>query len=124
MSGAQPIIWIMLSMINEKTRMLKEQVGDGADGSNAENIPDIEFLIIPVGTPMPESKFYSIPNNDGGFPITTSLLWPVSSGSVQITTSSDPRQNPLISLGFLTSPEGLVVLRKVVRFPLHLGKEI
>ncbi|KAH8801214.1 hypothetical protein DL96DRAFT_1538486 [Flagelloscypha sp. PMI_526] len=124
MPGAQPIVWIVSSMIDEKTGMLKEQNGDSADGSKAENIPDIEFLIIPVGTPTPEGKFDAIPNNDGGFAITTSLLRPVSSGRVHITTSSDPRQNPLVDLGSLTSPEDFVVLRKGVRLALRIGEEI
>ncbi|KAH8795893.1 GMC oxidoreductase-domain-containing protein [Flagelloscypha sp. PMI_526] len=112
--GPQPI----------KTGMLKEKVGDSADGSKTENIPDIEFLIIPVGTPTPEGKFDAIPNNDGGFAITTSLLRPVSSGRVHITTSSDPRQNPLVDLGSLTSPEDFVVLRKGVRLALRIGEDI
>ncbi|KAH8797615.1 hypothetical protein DL96DRAFT_1688654 [Flagelloscypha sp. PMI_526] len=99
--------------------------GDSADGSKAENIPDIEFLIIPVGTPTPEGKFDAIPNNDGGFAITTSLLRPVGSGRVHITTSSDPRQNPLVDLGSLTvSLKTLSSFRKGVRLALRIGEEI
>ncbi|KAH8801207.1 hypothetical protein DL96DRAFT_1687339 [Flagelloscypha sp. PMI_526] len=110
MPGAQPIVWIVSSMIDEETGMCKSKLET--------------FLIIPVGTPTPEGKFDAIPNNDGGFAITTSLLQPVGSGRVHITTSSDPRQNPLVDLGSLTSPEDFVVLRKGVRLALRIGEEI
>ncbi|KAH8795899.1 hypothetical protein DL96DRAFT_1541868, partial [Flagelloscypha sp. PMI_526] len=55
---------------------------------------------IPVCIPPPEGKFDAIPNNGRSFAITTSHLRPVSSRRGHITTSSGPRQNPLISLDF------------------------
>ncbi|KAH8793124.1 hypothetical protein DL96DRAFT_1828439 [Flagelloscypha sp. PMI_526] len=93
MPAAQPIVWIVSSMIDEKERMLKEQAGDRADG--VENGEHSRYWVC---APTPEGKFGAIPNNDGGFTIATSLSRPVSSRRGHITTSSGPRQNPLISL--------------------------
>lgn len=86
------------------------------DARNSENFPDIELMIVPVGT-LPE-----LYPGKSLFTIQVSLNQPKSMGIVKIK-SSDPKDSPNIQLNILSDARDREVARKALRFSLHLAEQ-
>ncbi|EJF60335.1 alcohol oxidase [Dichomitus squalens LYAD-421 SS1] len=87
------------------------------DASIPKNRPDIEFMHIPSN-----STQYDIPGK-GIFTLNTVLIRPKSEGTVRLQTSN-PRARPDVDLGFFTSPDDLVPLRKGVRLAMRIADDV
>nr|VWO96598.1 Alcohol oxidase [Ganoderma boninense] len=88
------------------------------DASVPENAPDIELMHIPHN-----SSECNTPDGVGVYSLMVSLIRPKSEGTVRLATSN-PRAMPNVDLGYLTSPEDYIPLRKGVRFVLRIVEEV
>ena len=89
------------------------------DSHDPDNIPDIEIMPIPYDAS--ESKCDV--QGDGAFSLLCVLLRPKSSGTVRLT-STDARVRPACDLGSLTVKEDYLVMRKVIRLALRIGRQM
>lgn len=88
------------------------------DASLPENAPDIELMHIPHNTSECETP-YAV----GVYSLMVGLIRPKSEGIVRLATSN-PRALPNVDLGYLTSPEDYVPLRKGVHLVLRIVEEV
>nr|VWO94946.1 Alcohol oxidase [Ganoderma boninense] len=88
------------------------------DASVPENAPDIELMHIPHN-----SSECNTPDGVGVYSLMVSLIRPKSEGTVRLATSN-PRAMPNVDLGYLTSAEDYIPLRKGVRFVLRVFEEV
>ncbi|KAI1207436.1 alcohol oxidase [Annulohypoxylon truncatum] len=77
--------------------------------------PDVEIMLYPASGVQERCENKSL------FTLYTCLLRPESSGSIQIK-SLDPRADPSLRLGMLSSPKDIEVARKALRFSLKLAE--
>ncbi|KAI1824546.1 putative GMC oxidoreductase [Xylaria intraflava] len=85
------------------------------DGSEIENIPDVEIMVVPVNT---RPDLYP---DASSITLQTCLYQPFSTGTVQIR-SKNPTAHPLICLQTLSDPRDRVVARTALRFSLRLAE--
>ena len=105
------------------------------DASLPQNIPDIEIMPVSrerVSVPTPALKpFVQIAwrdtaaqaDNDGGLGFLCLPLRPKSTGTVRLA-SSDPFDEPVVDLNYLSSESDIVLLRSAIRFTRQLKEEI
>jgi len=107
------------------------------DASNPKNLPDFEIMSvcaihfiwlqlyshlypkIPIGDP-------SLPGMDkskGVFGFLACILHPQSRGTLRLR-SSDPFDEPLCDMNYLSAPEDYTILRAALRFSVHLAREM
>ena len=87
------------------------------DASLPQNRPDVELMHL-----TNNSIDYDIPNK-GLFTFLVANIRPKSHGSVRLATGN-PRARPDVDLGFLSSPDDYLVLRKGLRFALRAAADV
>jgi choline dehydrogenase-like flavoprotein len=110
-------IWVRSSAIDDATmtvRLYGDENGekhDNMDSARPENIPDIEYLMVPAAT------------TDGGgrkgySTLLCTLTQPLSRGTIELV-SSDPLASPRFHHPMFRDARDFLVARKSVRFAMH-----
>ncbi|KAK7975803.1 hypothetical protein PG989_014266 [Apiospora arundinis] len=90
---------------------------DATDAALAENVPDVEIMVIPAGTVL--DRFHGLPLCS----FYTCLVQPRTTGRVELASGTDPEQSPLIHYRTLEDSHDRAVARKALRFALHLAEQ-
>jgi choline dehydrogenase len=114
----QIAIFCRSALLDEDLRNIVQHPSQ-TDPRDPDNIPDIEILPIPYDAS--ESKCDL--QGEGAFSLLCVLLRPKSSGTVRLT-STDARVRPACDLGSLTVKEDYLVMRKVIRLALRIGRQM
>jgi len=89
------------------------------DPTDPSNIPLVEIMVSPVADPGP-AEFQ---RNKGVFAFLVTLLKPKSAGTIRLS-SSDPGEEPLCNLNFLSDANDLQTLRDALCFCINLKEEM
>ncbi|KAK6087150.1 choline dehydrogenase [Seiridium cupressi] len=109
-------IFLNTSRIDPSSSTLTPGPGDlEFDSSRAENVPDLEIMVIPAGTIV--GKHPGVPL----FTLYTCLIQPKSLGRVELA-STDPTVSPKIHYQMLESPHDIAAARSAVRFSLNIAE--
>lgn len=81
----------------------------------AEDLPDAEIIVLPIGTPSTKSS------GKGLVSLQLCLLQPKSTGSIEVK-SLDANESPQAKLNMMHDPEDVEVARKALRFTLRLAE--
>lgn len=113
-STVDRVMYISTKHIDKDTGLFQAN-GSSLDPRKAENLPDVELMVVPI---------CSKPEEHPGKPLFTlqvCLNQTKSKGSVSIK-SRNPKDDPEIRLNMLEDVEDLQTARKALRFALHLAE--
>lgn len=109
-------IFLNTSQIDTTRYTLKGELGNAAsDASKAENVPDLEIMLIPAGTVV--GKHPGVPLST----LYTCLIQSKSVGHIELT-STDPKLSPKIHYNMMEHNDDVIAARRAVRFALHLAE--
>jgi len=114
----QIAIFCRSALLDEDMRNVVQHPSQ-TDSRDPDNIPNIEIIPIPYDASEQKTDL----QGEGAFSLLCALLRPKSIGTVRLT-STDAQVRPACDLGSLTVKEDYLVMRKVIRLALRIGRQM